>query len=448
MQYFKSNQKKRYELATPESRKLNQKARTFMPGGNSRTILHYDPYPAFIVKGQGCRVFDADGNERIDFLNNQSSTILGHAHPAVLSAVTDQLPRGTALGGPTETQIELADMLCSRLPSVEKIRFTNSGTEATLNAIRAARAFTGKEKIGKFEGAFHGVHDGVSVSIGPPIEEAGDPKRPVGYLQSQLAPSGAGISQRVLEEVLILPFNDFSSTQRLLEENSEDLAAVIIDPIMSASGYPPIRDNFLSKLRDLTEELGILLIFDEVISVRVDRGGVQGLFNVNPDLTTVGKTIGGGFPVGAFGGREDIMHLFDPTDGPPQVAHSGTFNANPITMVAGVATLQQLNQETYIRLSSLGSILRDKLQTLFAEMDFPAQVMGIASLFKIHFTQDDILNYRSVAGANKDLAQQVFWGLLNEGIQLGPLCDGNLSTPMGDGEIDEFVSAMGRVIQS
>ncbi len=440
-------EERRYKATTPKSRSLNLEAANFMPGGNTRTVLHYDPYPAFIARGEGCRIYDVDGNERIDFLNNQTALLLGHANPAVVEAVSEQMPLGNAFSGPTENQTRLAQIICHRVPGVEHVRFANSGTEAVMNAVRAAMAFTGKEVIGKFEGGYHGTSDTLSISVGPPLEQAGAPDRPSGYLQTQLTQGGAGIPRWVLEQVIVLPFNDFAATRRLIEENAREMAAVIIDPVLASSGYPPVRDDFLNKLRDLTNQLGILLIFDEVISLRVATGGAQDLYNITPDMTTMGKFIGGGFPVGAFGGRRDIMGLFDPTKAHLAVAQSGTFSANPVTMAAGVATMAQLTPDVYTRLSDLGDTLRAKLQTLFDELDFPAQVAGLGSLFQIHFTREELVNYRSAASADKALEHEMFLGLMNEGILIGASCQGNLSTPMGIEEVDALVEAVRRVIQ-
>ena len=441
-----SREVRRFETTSQKSRALNDEAAKYMPGGNTRTVLHYDPYPAFIARGQGSRIYDVDGNERIDFNNNQTSLLLGHAHPAVVEAATEQLAKGMVFSGPTESQIKLSRMICDRVPSVDHVRFANSGTEATMNAIRAARAFSGKEKVAKFEGAYHGTHDAASISVAPPLDAVGDPERPTGYLQTQTTLGGAGIPKRVLDEIVVLPFNDFASTERIVRENADELAAVMIDPVMAGSGYPRPKDDFLERLRDLTSELDILLIFDEVISLRVASGGAQELYDIQPDITAMGKFIGGGLPVGAFGGHRDIMALFDPTQWPPEVAQSGTFNANPMTMVSGAAALEQLTPEVYARLTYLGDTLREKLQTLFAELSFPAQVTGIASLFKIHITQNEIFSYRDAATSNKELERQMFMGLLNEGIQIDRSCAGNLSTPMGVEELDAFVEAVGRVI--
>ena len=440
-------EERHYTAANQRSQDLNTKARDYMPGGNTRTVLAYGPFPAYVARGEGCRIYDADGNERIDFINNQTSLILGHAHPAVVKAAADQITKGTVFAGPTESQITLAEMLCRRVPGVEHVRFANSGTEAAMNAVRAAMAFTGKQRFAKFEGAYHGTSDTLSVSVGPALDQAGDPDRPEAYLQTQLTQGGAGIPSWVGDQVVVLPFNDFAATRRIIEENAAELAAVLIDPVMASSGYPPVRDRFLHRLRDLTSELDIPLIFDEVISLRVGPGGAQELFGVTPDITAMGKFIGGGFPVGAFGGRKDIMEVFDPTGGSPRVAHSGTFSANPVTMVSGAATLEQLTPKVYERMAELGDVLREKIQTLFVELNFPAQITGLASLFKVHFTSEEIVNYREAASSDKDLEHQVFLGMLNEGIQLGPSCEGNLSTPMGEEEVDAIVEAMSRVIQ-
>ena len=442
-----SGEERRYSAENQKSGELSRRAGGYMPGGNTRTVLHYEPHPAYIARGEGFRVYDVDGNERIDFINNQTSMILGHAHPAVVEAVTEQVARGTAFAGPTESEIELAGMLCQRVPGVESIRFANSGTEAAMNAVRAAMAFTGKELVAKFEGAYHGTSDILSISVGPPVDEAGEPTQPRGYLQTQLTRGGAGIPRSVLNHAVVLPFNDFAASSRILRERAGELAAVIVDPVMASSGYPPVRDEFLRSLRRLTEQLDIPLVFDEVISLRVAPGGAQELFDVVPDITAMGKLIGGGFPVGAFGGRQEIMEVFDPSGGSPRVAQSGTFSANPVTMVAGAATLAQLTPDVYERMAGLGDMLRAKVQTMFAELEFPAQITGLASLFKIHFTTEEIVNYRGSASSDKHLEHEVFLGLLNEGIQLGPSCEGNVSAPMGEQEIDALVEALRRVIQ-
>ena len=265
-----------------------------------------------------------DGNAYLDFMINATSLIMGHAHPEIVKALQEQAARGTAFSAPTELQTRLASILCDRIPSVERVRFTNSGTEGTLMAIRAARAYTGRHKIAKFEGGYHGSHEYAAVSVRPPAS-ALDPDGPTAI------PEHPGQPPSVAEGVVTLPYNNLEESRRILEAHAHELACLIMEPIASALGYVPAEAEFLRGIREVTRDLGVLLIFDEVQSFRAAPGGAQEAYNVVPDMTCLGKIIGGGMPVGAFGGREDIMALFDPSDGGAAVAHAGTFNANPMT---------------------------------------------------------------------------------------------------------------------
>ena len=323
-----------------------------MPGGNSRTTTFFDPYPFYIQRGQGAHVWDADGTDRIDFNGNYTSLILGHAHPDVVKAAQQAAEHGLSFPGPTEHEIRLAELLKRRVPSVESIRFTNSGTEATMNAVRLARAFTGRPKIAKFEGAYHGTHDWVMVSVGGDPKAGGSRKRPKSVAWS------AGLPPAVLKHVVVLPWNDPEACEQILEAEAAHLACLIVDPLLCNAGLIRPADGFLQRLRAITERHGIVLIFDEVISFRVAWGGAQERLGVRPDLTTFGKIIGGGLPVGAFGGRADVMNFYDPRKGGARISHGGTFNANPVTMAAGVATLNAVTPEAYTRLDALGERLR------------------------------------------------------------------------------------------
>jgi glutamate-1-semialdehyde 2,1-aminomutase len=260
-------------------------------------------------------------------------------------------------------------------------------------------------------------------------------------------PAVEGLPRGITEDVVVLPFNDTQAAQRLLEENRDDLAAVIVEPILGSAGMIPANQDYLEMLRSTTSHLGALLIFDEVISFRIAPGGAQEYYGITPDLTCLGKFIGGGFPIGAFGGREDIMALFDPTHGPPRIAHGGSFNANPMTMVAGAVTLEQLTPRVYQRLNSLGQSLRDKAASLFQELEVAAQVTGAGSLFGIFFTPHPITSYREAARSDTELRHRVFLGLLNEGVLMDPRGAGCLSTPMSEAEIDIFIEAMRRVLR-
>ena len=429
-----------YIASTPRSRELQDRAARYLPGGSSRGTSYFEPYPTFADHGQGHYIYDVDGNGYLDFMINATSLILGHAHPLVVQALQEQAARGTSFSGPTEAQIRLAQSLCDRIPSVDTIRFTTSGTEGTLNAIRAARAFTGRYKIAKFEGGYHGSHEYASVSVRPPADKL-DPDGPTAI------PEFPGQPPSVAEDVVVLPYNDLRGSERIIREHKDELACVIMEAVASAFGYIPAKPDFLEGLRSLTTELGILLVFDEVQSLRVAPGGAQERFGVLPDITALGKIIGGGMPAGAFGGRQDVMALYDPTEGGATIPHAGTFNANPMTMVAGEVTLDQLTPEVYERLDRLGETLREKLRAVFDELEVEAQVTGIASLFGIHFTPEEITDYRSVVRGDHDMQKALFMGLLHERILLQASCAGALNVLTTEAEIDTLVDATRRVIQ-
>lgn len=424
---------------TPESARRQAEAERWLPGGSSRGTAFFAPHPHFIERGEGHYVEDADGNRLLDFMINATSLILGHAHPDVTRAIQERAARGTAFTGPTDEQVRMARLLAERVPSVDTIRFANSGTEGTMMAIRAARAFTGREKIAKFEGGYHGAHEYVSVSVRPPLEKL-DPSGPTPI------PEHPGMPKSVLEQVIVLPYNDLDWCERVLRENAADVACLIMEPVVSSFGYLPGEADFLRGLRDLTEELGIVLIYDEVQSFRIAPGGAQEALGVTPDMTAFGKIIGGGTPVGAFGGRAEIMELFDPTKGAP-IAHAGTFNANPVTMAAGEAVMNHLTPEVYARMNALGDQLRAKLRAVFDEFEIDARVTGIGSLFGIHFTSEDIRDYRGVVRSNQTMRRALFMGLLNEGVLLQTGAAGALTALTTESEIDALVDAARRVTQ-
>jgi glutamate-1-semialdehyde 2,1-aminomutase len=430
----------RYLELTPKSRTQWEEAKEYLPGGDSRNSIFWKPYPIFIASASGCHVVDADGIDRLDFINTMTTMILGHGPEPVIKAVQEQLERGLAYNAPNEHQVRLARLLCERIPSFDLVRFTNSGTEATLNTIRAARAFTGKNRFAKVEGGYHGTHDAVTVSIRVDPAQAGNPMRP------KALPSSAGLADGVVEQVVVIPFNETKVAQEILEENKDKLAAVIVEPVMGSVGMVPATDEFLTMLREFTQANGIILIFDEVISFRVAQGGSQQYYGITPDLTSLGKIIGGGFPVGAFGGRRDIMELYDPTRG-PKVAHAGTFNANPVTMLAGAVTLEQLTPDVYLYLAELTEALRQGIRQVCAELEVPAQVTGLGSLFGIHFTDCLVRNYRDIAAGNSRLREQVFLGLMNEGVLMAPNLVGALSTAITEAEVNTFVDTFQRVLE-
>jgi glutamate-1-semialdehyde 2,1-aminomutase len=320
------------------------------------------------------------------------------------------------------------------------IRFTNSGTEATMHAVRVARAFTGRNRIAKFEGAYHGTHDWVLVSVAHDPAAAGSRRRPKAVAWS------SGVPPQVLKHVVVLPWNDADACAAILEKHGADIAAVLVDPIFANAGMIAPRDGFLERLREVTARLGILLIFDEVISFRVAPGGAQERFGIRPDLTTLGKIIGGGLAVGAFGGRADVMNFYDPRGGRGRVNHGGTFNANPLTMAGGVATMAELTPEAYAKLDGLGDRLRDGVRRLFRARKYAGQVSGVGSLFWIHHTKRKLSDYRSAIPEDATAPVRTFMGLVNDGILVSQRGLGACSLAMTEADVSRFVEALGRVL--
>ncbi len=430
----------RYKAGAPRSAELNREASRHLPGGSSRGTAYFRPFPPIARRGQGHHLYDVDGNSYLDFMINATSLIMGHAHPRIVQALQEQATLGSAFSLPTELQLRLARTLCDRLPSVDTLRFTNSGTEATLMALRAARAFTGRRKIAKFEGGYHGSHEYAAVSVRPPAHRL-HPAGPTAI------PEHPGQPPAVAQDVVVLPYNDLEESRRVIRNHGDELACVIMEPVASALGYLPAETEFLEGIRSVTQELGILLIFDEVQSFRVAPGGDQQRRGVTPDMTALGKIIGGGMPVGAFGGRADVMSLFDPTLGDgAAVAHAGTFNANPMTMAAGAVVMDSLTPQIYQRLNSLGDALRRKLRAVFDELEVPAQVTGTASLFGIHLTPHPVTDYRSMLRGDRETRRALFLGLLNEGILLQESCAGALNILTTESEVDALVDAVRRVL--
>ena len=428
-----------YRRTTSGSRSLHDRAVGVMPGGTTRTTTYFDPYPLYIERGEGCRVWDVDGTERIDMLGNYSSMILGHAHPKVVEAINAQAARGTGFAAANPIEVKLATLLCERVPSVDAVRFCNSGTEATMFALRLARAFTGRAKIARIEGGYHGTHDYAEVSTHPALDEAGPPEAPTPRADS------IGTPEWVLANTVVLPFNNPDAAEAILRREGKHLAAVILEPIIGAGGVIPATVDFLERLRAVTREIGALLVFDEVISLRVAPGGAQQMYRVTPDLTTMGKIIGGGLPVAAFGGRADVMELLDPRR-EPNLAQGGTYNGNPLGMAAGLATMTELTPDVYEELNRKGARVCEQLTEVFASHGVPVQVNGAGSLLALHFTDRAVVDYRSVAAADKKRMRDFFLGLVNHGMLMAPRGMGALSTPMAEPDIQEFVDAVDLVV--
>jgi len=426
-----------YRSETPLSREQFGRDRQYMPGG-AKGAYFYKPYPLTMQRGEGCYLYDLDERQFVDFANHHTTQILGHNHPAVMTAIQEQLLRGIALGAPTGIEARIAEEMCNRVESLERIRFCNSGTEATLHAIRMARGFTRRPKIAKFEGGYHGSHDGVEISVAPPLDRAGPADAPIAV------PTAGGMAPHATEDVLILPYHDEVAVERLIREHRHELAAVIFDP---KAGILPLRPDFVRFVREVTRANDVLLILDEVVGFRVGRGGIQAYYEITPDLTTFGKLIGGGFPVGAFGGRADIMDLLDTTKGPTGLFQSGTFSAHPVIMAAGLATLQQLTPAAFDHLNGLGERLRNGLNERFAQKNIAAQAVGVGSLFSIYFTAAPLINYRSLTSNDGAMTQRVFLALLNQGYFLSQGLGMNaLSLPMTTEQIDGLIAAVDQAI--
>ncbi len=435
-----STELERYQELTPKSRAAWEEAKEYLPGGDSRNSIFWPPYPIFVERASGAHVMDADGTDRLDFIGTMTTLILGHAPEPVTEAVRAQLELGVVYNAPNRQQVRLARLLCERIPSFELVRFTNSGTEATLNTVRAARAFTGRNLIAKAEGGYHGSHDVVSVSVRVDPSKAGERQRP------DALPATEGLADGVLDSVVVIPFNETGPAREILEQHKDQLAAVIVEPMLGSVGMLPATHEFLTMLREFATENDVILIFDEVISFRIAPGGAQEYYEITPDMTSLGKIIGGGFAVGAFGGRHEIMGLYDPTSG-PRVAHAGTFNANPVTMLAGAVTLEQLTPEVYRRLAEVTEYLRHGLREVGRELEVPVQVTGLGSLFGIHFSDETLVGYRDIAKSDSAFRHYVFLGLLNEGILMAPNLVGAVSTAIAEPEVDAFVAALRNVLQ-
>jgi glutamate-1-semialdehyde 2,1-aminomutase len=409
-----------YRQQNPASEELFRRAQASLPGGNTRTGIYVDPFPLYWQSGKGVYVTDVDGNERLDFVNNATALILGHAHPAIVGALQARAAQGTAFFGPTELEIDLAELLRARLPSLERLRFCSSGTEAVMNALRVARAFTGKSRIAKFEGAYHGIDDPAMISYLPPLgPELGPQDQPHAVLSSQ------GLAPGTADSVVVLPFNDAAACIQIIRAQAADLAAVIIDPLSTAAGLTLPQPGFLESLRDITASLGILLIFDEVVSFRLSSGGTQGTYGITPDLTCLAKVIAGGTPGGAFGGRQDVMSIYDPTEGPPGISQSGTYNGNPLVAVAGLATLRAMTPAAYTSLAQATDLLGAQLQQTFLEAGIEASVVVAGSIFRIFFLPQAPQNYRQAALDSGAKHRWLSFWLLNHGIvtrQGGCLC--------------------------
>ena len=415
-----------------------QRALKVMPGGCSRNTVLRKPHPLYAERGEGCYVTDIEGVKRIDFANNMASLIHGHAHPDIVSAVTEQMHTGTAFTLATEVEIRYAEYLCSRSPGFEKIRFVNSGTEAVMGCLKAARAYTGRAKIAKVEGAYHGLYDYAEVSQNSRPDNWGDLEKPASV------PVAHGTPASALEDVVVIPFNDAERAIAILDQHADELACVLLDLMPHRVGLVPASRQFVSAIHQWTRDKGALLVCDEVISFRSNYGGAQEWYGVQADLTAMGKMIGGGFPVGALAGRAEVMDVMDPLVEKVLFPHSGTFSANPVSMTAGLVAMELFDEAAVLELNKLANYTRAQIAEAIRIADIPACVSGGGSMFRVHMKPEIPLNYRAafaLPGESKS-TQLLLDHLFDNGIIMINTCSGALSTAMSAKEVDILIEVM------
>lgn len=409
-----------------------EKAVRVMPGGvNSpvRAFKNVDMNPVYIEKGKGSKVYDIDGNEYIDYVLSWGPLILGHADDVVVEAIKETAEKGTSFGAPNELETKLAELVIERVPSVEVVRMVNSGTEATMSALRLARGYTNRNKIVKFEGCYHGHGDSLLIKAGSGVATLGLPDSP-------------GVPESIAKNTITVPYNDLESVRLAFEQFGDDIAAVIVEPVAGNMGVVPPEEGFLEGLRQITEQNGSLLIFDEVMTgFRVDYHSAQGYFNVKPDITCLGKVIGGGLPVGAYGGKREIMEQIAPS-GP--IYQAGTLSGNPLAMAAGYATLSQLKPETYKEFQRKADLLEDGITKAANDYEIPITFNRAGSMIGMFFTDEKVINYETAKTSNLEHFTAYFQAMLQEGISLPPSQFEGLflSTAHSDEDIEKTIVAV------
>jgi glutamate-1-semialdehyde 2,1-aminomutase len=405
---------KEYVARTKKSRAHFEKAKKLIPAGVESNVRYFSPYPFYVKKAQGAYLYDIDGNKIIDFALGYGPMILGHNDPRVMRAAKAQIDEGMMFGSSSDVAVDYVKMVQKAMPSIEMFRFANSGTEATMHPLRVARAFTGKEKIAKAEGSYHGGHDYVLQSLDIPPDKLKDKRN------QPAVPFGKGIPKAISDLVVIYPFNDWPATEDVLTKNADDLAAVIIEPIQAGGGCFAPRENYLRKLRKLTKELGIVLIFDEVLTgFRVAFGGAQERFGVKPDMTSIAKIAGGGYQLAGFGGRKEIMEEIIPKDG-GNVYHGGTYNAHPVSMAAGLETLKILSKPgIYKKIDSIGDSLFQGLRDVAEDRKVDVWVENVGSLGQMYFTDKEMCTWRDAFDIDAEKWKHWFIYSLGKGAFFG-----------------------------
>ena len=385
------------------SKQLYDESVNYLPGGVNSPVRAYKPYPFFAKKAKGSKIYDVDKNEYIDYCLGYGPVVFGHANEQIIKDATNQLKLGTDYGVPSQKELELAQEVVERVPCAEMVRFTNSGTEATMSAIRLARGVTNRKKIIKFEGAYHGAHDAVLVKSGSGA--IGKPDSP-------------GIPEESTRNTLLVPFNDEDALTRMINDNKGEIACIIVEPIMGNIGCVPPKDGFLQFLREITEENDIILIFDEVITgFRLSRGGAQEYYGITPDLATFGKIIGGGFPIGAICGRRELMEQFAPSGG---IYQAGTFSGNPMSITGGLSAFKILDMKAYKTLHDSGKYLRSGMSDILEKLDINYQINGVESMTQIYFTDVDVYDYKTAQTSDTEGFLKYFHVLLDNGVFIAP----------------------------
>ncbi|MCP8323335.1 MAG: glutamate-1-semialdehyde 2,1-aminomutase [Candidatus Methylarchaceae archaeon HK02M2] len=413
------------------SQELFKRAKKVLPGGVNSPVRAFEPYPFFVKKASGSKIYSVDGTSYIDYCMAYGPLIFGHSSKEVLDAVEKQLAKGSLYGTPTEKEVEFAELISKLIPSIEMLRLVNSGTEATMHAIRVARGFTGRKKIIKFEGCFHGSHDYVLVKAGSGAITFG-------------APTSLGIPEETSRNTIVLPYNDIKALEEIVENEGCNIAALIVEPVIGNTGLILPMEGYLNKMRKITSDHGILLIFDEIITgFRLSLGGAQEYYDIKPDITTLGKILGGGFPIAAFGGRKEIMQYVSPLG---KVYQAGTFSGNPISVAAGYATLQILNKnqnEIYPKLEKAGEEIKKAFIDSVFDHRIEAQVNSISSMFQIFFAPHPVADYRKAKLSDISKFQSYFHKLLKHRIFLPPsqfeTCF--LSTAHTEEDLEDIINA-------
>jgi glutamate-1-semialdehyde 2,1-aminomutase len=421
------------------SKVVYDRAVQVLTGGVSRNTIYRNPHPYYAERASGSYIKDIDGTERLDFANNMASLIHGHSHPRIIEAVTRQMLKGTAFTMGSEAEVAFAELLANRSPRFEKIRFMNSGTEAVMTMIKASRAYTGKAKIAKAEGAYHGTYDYAEISQTAHPGNWGDINKP------NTIPVVDGTPQGVMDDVVIYPFNDVERTISLLDRHADDIACVIIDPVPHRIGLFPAAEEFVEAVYNWTRKNNALMVFDEVVTFRVNFSGAQSDYKVKPDLTALGKIIGGGFAIGAVVGSNEIMQVLDPRQTFLRHPHSGTFSANPISTTAGRIAMEMFDNEAILRLNALALTARKQIEESIKLADVPVSLTGAGSMFRLHLLENAPTSYRE-AYQSKEVKETINalidYLFLEEDIIMINTCSCMFATTLKQEEVDRLSDAL------